>query len=178
MKNIFFGNQHVKRLGVINRAKVFIANVRQKINDFGTKVEQLCRASTIALAVVSAIGWGFVAGTYVAPAKTVIANTEVIKKVGIKFEDIPMLVKICKAESGGKQFKANGDVVRGLVNPSDIGYCQINEYINNDEARRLGYDIYTEKGNKDYAVYLFLTRGTEPWNSSRGVWCKGCKQFK
>jgi hypothetical protein len=142
------------------------------------QAKQVTKRSIIALAVICLVMWGFVAGSRFVPSKTVFAEKEVIKEIGIKFEDIPMLVKICKAESGGKQFKPNGDVLRGIVNPSDIGFCQINEYINNDEARRLGYDIYTEKGNKDYAVYLFLTRGTEPWNSSREVWCKGCRQLK
>lgn len=101
--------------------------------------------------------------------KPVTVWAESIKEVpvGTKFEDIPMLMKICKAESGNRQFNAKGDVLRGTVNPSDIGYCQINEYINNDLARKLGYDIFTEKGNKDFAVYLFLQRGTQPWKSSQ-----------
>ena len=83
-----------------------------------------------------------------------------------------MLVKICKAESGLRQFNSKGDVLRGKVNRSDIGICQINEVINNDEARRLGYDIYTEQGNKDYAVWLYMHRGSEPWNSSKSIWNK------
>jgi len=145
---------------------------------FVLKVKRIVKLSFVTAGAFSALGWAVVLGGHISPAQIVFAKQEVIKEVGIKFDDIPMLVKICKAESGGKQFKANGDVIRGIVNPSDIGYCQINEYINNDEARRLGYDIYTEQGNKDYAVYLFMTRGTEPWNSSRNVWCKGCKQFK
>jgi hypothetical protein len=103
---------------------------------------------------------------------TVYADKEVVVKETIKFEDIPMLVKICKAESGGKQFNSNGDVLRGKVTPSDIGYCQISEVYNNDLARKLGYDIYTEQGNKDFAVYLYFTRGVQPWMASSGVWSK------
>ncbi len=93
-------------------------------------------------------------------------------KEGVGYDDIPMLVKICNAESGGRQFEKNGDVLRGKIDRSDIGYCQINERYNNDEARKLGYDIYTEKGNKDYAVWLYLHRGEQPWSASKGVWSK------
>lgn len=84
-----------------------------------------------------------------------------------KFSDYPLLVKICKAESGNRQFAKDGDVLRGIVNHSDIGYCQINEPIWNDVARKLGYDIYTEEGNKDMAVYIYLNKGSDPWNSSK-----------
>ena len=172
MTKIFYGNQYVESFKCNGR-------VLSKTKRFFLQLQDSVKRITLALGFVSLIGWSVVIGGKInTNTNTVYAEKEVIKEVGIKFEDIPMLVKICKAESGGKQFKVNGDVVRGVVNPSDIGYCQINEYINNDEARRLGYDIYTEQGNKDYAVYLFLTRGTEPWNSSRNIWCKGCKQFK
>ena len=85
-----------------------------------------------------------------------------------KFSEFPLLVKICKAESGNRQFEKSGRVLRGRVNPSDIGFCQIHEPIWNDKARELGYDIYTEQGNKDMAIYIFLTEGESPWNSSRG----------
>ncbi len=101
---------------------------------------------------------------------TVYAEKEVPAK--LKFEDIPMLVKICQAESGSRQFEKNGDVLRGRVDKSDIGFCQISERYNNDEARRLGYDIYTEKGNKDFAVYLYLKKGTQPWDASKSAWSK------
>ena len=96
----------------------------------------------------------------------------------ISYNDIPFLHKICNSEVTGSptketyQFKSNGDVVRGKVDKSDIGACQINERYNNDLARRLGYDIYTEKGNKDFAVYLYLTQGTAPWNASKSMWSK------
>lgn len=89
-----------------------------------------------------------------------------------KLSDYPILVKICNAESGGKQFKANGDVVRGRVNPSDIGICQINEAINNDQARKLGFDIFTQKGNEQMAIWMFVHEGTAPWNSSKAGWSK------
>ncbi len=120
-------------------------------------------ASFALTSYVSAITWNKMHPVTVYAEKTITVTV----KDADKFENYPLLMRICKAESGNRQFKANGDVVRGIVNPSDIGFCQINEYINNDLARKMGFDIYTEKGNKDFAVYLFKTRGAQPWESSR-----------
>ncbi len=86
-----------------------------------------------------------------------------------RLSDYPILVRICNAESGGRQFRDNGDVVRGKVDPSDVGICQINEAINNDQARKLDYDIFTEKGNEDMAIWMFVNLGTQPWNASRCI---------
>lgn len=101
-----------------------------------------------------------------------IINAETITHTIMQPTDFPILEKIAKCESGYKQFKANGDVIRGKINPSDIGKYQINEYINNDLARKLHFDIFTEQGNHDMAVYLFTHQGTEPWNSSKSCWSK------
>lgn len=123
------------------------------------------------IALVTVLGgWLFTAGVLMARStiqpERVYAK-ETIEVPVIQFEDIPLLVKICKAESGNRQFNSKGDVLRGRANPSDIGFCQINEYINNDYARKLGYDIYTEEGNKAFAVVLFLERGAQPWSASK-----------
>lgn len=99
---------------------------------------------------------------------------EVPKKESLS--DYPMLEKICNAEVTGNankkshQFNTDGSVVRGRIDKSDIGYCQINERYNNDLARKLGYDIYSEDGNQQFAIYLFKNRGTEPWNASKDMW--------
>ncbi len=136
------------------------------------KTAKVIRGTIIGLSAVAVIIGAYKSGAYLEP-RTVQGETQIQEVVKtLQFEDIPILMKICQAESGSRQFKKNGDVIRGTINPSDIGFCQINEVINNDEARKLGFDIYTEKGNKDYAVYLFLHRGTAPWNSSKEIWNK------
>jgi hypothetical protein len=84
----------------------------------------------------------------------------------------PMLQKICNAESGGKQFLPNGNVVRGKVTPDDVGICQIHESLWEDKARALGYDIYTLQGNEDMALYLFNNYGVQPWSASQPIWSK------
>lgn len=170
--------------------KVFAGNTRlkdlyvgaTKWQVFKFKALRLFRRVALVIIAIDVIGWAGVAGYYYAKSNIApeLVRAEVIKEVPTTVFP-PMLKKICTAESGWKQFKANGDVVRGKVNPSDIGICQINEYINNDEARRLGYDIYTEQGNKDFAVYLFNNRGVQPWESSRcgaNGWDKTSKYCK
>ncbi len=94
-----------------------------------------------------------------------------------------MLQKICKAENPTqKQFNKDGSVFRGSIDKSDIGLCQINERYNNDYARKLGYDIFTEQGNKDFATILYNERGVQPWEASKCIahgwgWDLGyCKQ--
>jgi hypothetical protein len=170
---LFFGDKRLKDVYV--GAKWYQVYI-YKITRFIRKAVRLFAQVTVILFVVSIVagsGYGF--GKYTTqPIVTEGAVKEVVRieVQKLKFEEIPMLVKICNAESGGKQFEKNGNVLRGRVDKSDLGFCQINERYNNDEARRLGYDIYTEQGNKDFAIYLYLTRGTSPWEASRGTWSK------
>lgn len=89
----------------------------------------------------------------------------------------PALVPICTCESGRGvghpvQFNADGSVRRGLVNPQDVGMCQINEHYHLAAAQALGMDIYTEVGNIEYANYLYEHEGTTPWNWSKSCWAK------
>jgi len=90
----------------------------------------------------------------------------------------PELKAICAAESTGdwnaepKQFNDDGSVLRGIVNPSDIGQCQINEPTWGKEAKRLGFDIYQSNGNRQMANYIYETRGNQDWKYSRAGWDK------
>lgn len=49
---------------------------------------------------------------------------------------------------------------------------QINEYYHKDTAKRLGYNIYSLKGNMAYAKWLYKREGTAPWASSSKCWGK------
>lgn len=82
-----------------------------------------------------------------------------------------LLADIAWCESKQHQFDPDtGRVLRGTANHKDVGYFQINEYWNGKDAKRLGYNIYTEEGNIGYALYLYKTQGTKPWNSSKSCW--------
>ena len=93
-----------------------------------------------------------------------------------RYVENPTLAEICACESTGnrygipRQFNADGTVLRGVINPQDVGMCQINERYHLADSQRLGYDIYTEAGNWGYGLYLLETQGTKPWNWSRHCW--------
>lgn len=80
------------------------------------------------------------------------------------------MIDIAGCESHFMQFNPDGSVLRGKVNPKDVGYYQINEYWNGADAKKLGYNIYSEAGNIGYALYLYHTQGTKPWNASKSCW--------
>ena len=88
-------------------------------------------------------------------------------------EEFPeILNRIAFCESGGKQFDENGQVIRGKINPNDIGKYQINLWFHWKEIEKLGYDIFTEKGNEKYALWLYNKNGTKDWIYSKSCWEK------
>jgi hypothetical protein len=91
------------------------------------------------------------------------------------FKDIPLLAEISKCESTFRQFDSNGHVIRGRVNNGDIGIMQINKYYHEEDAIKLGLDIYTIDGNLKYARWLFNKYGSDPWSSSSKCWNKYTK---
>ena len=155
---IFYGNQFV--------TKFYVGHLT-KWQRFCRKFEKYAKRTIVVGGIFTAIGWAYVGGIM---TKMTTADTKIIY---MQSTSTPaMLLKICKAESGLRQFDSNGNVLRGKVNPSDIGYCQINEPIWNDKARKLGYDIYTEQGNKDMALWIYNNYGDSPWDSSKSTWNK------
>lgn len=93
-------------------------------------------------------------------------------QVEIYFKDTPILAEIAFCESRSRQFDENGNVLRGVQNPQDVGVMQINEKYHLDTAQRLGINLYTLEGNMAYGKYLYNTQGTKPWNYSSGCWGK------
>lgn len=93
-----------------------------------------------------------------------------------RYEENPELHEICACESTGsrygipRQFNADGTVLRGEINPQDVGMCQINEKYHLADSIALGYDIYTDEGNWGYAKHLHATQGSQPWSWSRHCW--------
>ncbi len=80
---------------------------------------------------------------------------------------------IAKCESVGyRQYDESGNVLRGKINPDDIGVFQINTYYHLESSKKMGLDIFTLQGNIAYAKYLYDTQGTRPWNWSKGCWGK------
>lgn len=87
-----------------------------------------------------------------------------------QFAATPILKRIAACESESRQYNADGTVLRGWMNPLDVGLMQINEKYHLSTAIKLGYDIHTLQGNVDYAKYLYATQGVRPWIHSSHCW--------
>ena len=81
-----------------------------------------------------------------------------------------VMKKIAWCESHNRQFDETGAVLRGVVNPLDTGYFQLNKKYHLADSIRLGMDIETLEGNKAYGQHLYETQGTTPWNWSKPCW--------
>jgi hypothetical protein len=103
-------------------------------------------------------------------APATILTTEA--QVKAYFADAPIMAEIAFCESRFRQYDANGNVLRGVVNSLDVGVLQINEKYHLDTAQKLGLNIHTLEGNMAYAKYLYDTQGTRPWNHSSPCWGK------
>lgn len=85
------------------------------------------------------------------------------------------LKEICACESMGQpdiepqHFDADGNVLRGRINPDDTGACQINAYFHKETAESMGLNLEKEKDNIAYAHWLYEQQGAQPWS-----WSKHC----
>ena len=92
--------------------------------------------------------------------------------------ELPSLfMRIAYCESRDRQFNKDGTILRGTMNPYDVGRYQINAIHWEEEAEKLGIDIYTEDGNEAMAVYIYKKFGTKPWRSSQKCWDKGDQAY-
>lgn len=171
-------NPHTGSYTIKYRASRAILTLQRFIRIGGT----LCLVAWFGLACLK-FGIAYAQGnalSYIAP----IANAQTITPS--KSIDYPILDKIAQAESHDNQYctkalvavsmckatQIGAPLVRVNTNGSyDIGKYQINS-THLADAIALGYDVYTLQGNTDYAVYLFMTQGSEPWYSSKSNWIK------
>ena len=87
-------------------------------------------------------------------------------KVPVPLKDLigdDRLYEIAKCESGLRQYEENGDVLRGRVNPKDVGILQINEYYWLKKSKEMGIDIYSLQGNIQMAHYILKVQGYKAW---------------
>lgn len=86
------------------------------------------------------------------------------------FADAPVMIEIARCESGFRQFGPDGTVLRGRLNPQDIGIFQINEGYHQNAASRLGFNIFAVAGNLAYARRLYNQNGFRDWSWSEECW--------
>ncbi len=86
---------------------------------------------------------------------------------------VPGMEKIAKCELGGTHYRQDGTLVKNLIKNEvlDFGKFQINSAWE-AKAASMGYNIYLPEGNEDFAYWLYNTRGTEDWYSSKHCWSK------
>lgn len=99
-------------------------------------------------------------------------KSEVETRVREYFADTPILIDIARCESTFRQTGPDGKILRGIVNPDDVGVMQINQYYHGDSSKRLGQDIMTLEGNMAYARHLYEVYGADPWSASKPCWSK------
>lgn len=98
-------------------------------------------------------------------------NAETVQEyVQDYFSDVPVMIAIAGCESHFRHVDKNGNIIRGEVNPDDIGVMQINEHYHGAKAKSAGIDLYTLQGNLAYARLLYEDKGTAPWSASKGCW--------
>lgn len=118
------------------------------------------------------------AATTSQPIQQTLNSTQITDPAAIKayvanyFSQTPILADIASCESHDQQFNPDGSVMRGAVVYQDVGIMQINETYHGEEAKALGYDIYTLDGNLAFAQWLYDKEGTAPWQSSSPCWDK------
>ena len=86
--------------------------------------------------------------------------------------DTTLAIEIAQCESEHRQFNEHGTVLRGRQNPADVGVFQINETWHLADSQKLGYNIYTAKGNIEYAMYIMKKDGARHWKYSKPCWGK------
>lgn len=101
-----------------------------------------------------------------------VATTE--EYVRESFKETPILAEIARCESTFRQYDKDGQALRGMVNSDDIGVMQINKYYHEEDAKKLGLNIYTLQGNIEFAKVLYGKYGDKPWVHSSPCW----KKFK
>ena len=102
----------------------------------------------------------------------VIATTTQPDDLYSLFAEVPILYSVARCESHLHQFDKDGTVLHGVVNYGDIGILQINVGYNGDTAKKLGYDIYTLKGNVEFGIWMYEHQGLQPWSASKYCWNK------
>lgn len=86
------------------------------------------------------------------------------------FKDIPVMVSVARCESQFRQTFPDGSILRGTIDPRDIGVMQINTGYHASEAVKYNLDLHNLEDNMAYARILYEKKGTQPWNASAKCW--------
>jgi hypothetical protein len=105
-------------------------------------------------------------------SQTPVSSLQTEQAVREYFKDIPILAEVARCESTFRQQGKDGNVLRGVVNGSDLGVMQINEYYHQSTAAKKGFNLHTLEGNMAYGRDLYMREGLKPWAPSAPCWSK------
>lgn len=80
------------------------------------------------------------------------------------------MIQVARCESTFRHILSDGTVLRGMVDPADVGVMQINERYHGVRAKEMGLDLTDIYDNMTYARDLYERQGTQPWNASAPCW--------
>ncbi len=175
MKQYKWGSNQFKKTRIYHNGKIistFRADGRkytfmQKIDMFMIKWIQ---RGMVAAFILGAITGSYKLGQVTTAPKLVKADT-IVKEVAT-MPEIPVMARIAKCESGGKQLDKNGQVIMhaNTNNTIDAGKFQINITVWGKTAHNMGLNLMVEKDNEAFAQWLYLNVGTSPWSASQKCW--------
>lgn len=79
--------------------------------------------------------------------------------------ELALAIISCESRSGQNKLHLNDNGTK------DYGLFQINQ-VHEQEAKKMGIDIHTDKGNIVYGVWLMKQNGIKDWNASKSCWSK------
>ncbi|HEU4677739.1 MAG TPA: hypothetical protein VFS75_03430 [Candidatus Paceibacterota bacterium] len=97
-------------------------------------------------------------------------ESDVEKAVRSYFKDVPVLIQIARCESTFRHTLPDGSILRGKVDPADVGVMQINTRYHGAKAKSLGLDLTNLYDNMKFARDLYEEQGTKPWKASSACW--------
>ena len=112
----------------------------------------------------------------------VLTSSRVIEIRGTKAADpwagFPLLKRIASCEDFGVpgkepiEFLPDGSVLRGKINPDDVGLGQINLPTWGAKAIQIGLNLYTYEGNLAMMKWIYLNdpRHEQNWSWSESCW--------
>ena len=101
------------------------------------------------------------------PAGTPLTSAEVEHFVREYFKGTPVMIHIARCESTFRHTNPDGSVLRGDIDPRDIGAMQINLRWHGEALQKGGYNVAKLHDNLRYARKLHRNEGTTPWNASK-----------
>lgn len=85
--------------------------------------------------------------------------------------ELAIAITHCEGSSY-KRVGNNKNIKNGEHWSTDVGWWQINDYYHEAQALKMGLNIYNDKDNIIYGLWLMSKEGVNPWKASQYCWSK------